>query len=213
MKLLTVGIALLVTACARGDERRTGEQQSVPSPSTNDGSAQPFRQGIDSVREQSPTPMLAERPAPFAPPSWKVIPLFDAFNEPVGAAAVSEISEPVRPMGFPYHDVEAALMVICDNALIRFNQEPNLTGGDFYVNHWNYETPVRVDGGPWNRWHTSQFTDGSELDFREDAHAIRQISSGSRLDIMLEWFGEGVVGFRWDLDGSSAAIAESCEGQ
>ena len=103
-------------------------------------------------------------------------------------------------------------MVICDDAFVRFNQEPNLTGGDFYVNHWNYETPVRVDGGQWSQWHTSQFTDARELDFRDDAHAIRQISSGSRLDIMVEWFGEGAVGFRWALDGSSAAIAESCEG-
>jgi len=115
-------------------------------------------------------------------------------------------------MSFPYQDVVARIIVDCDHASIRFDDRPNLVGGDFFGSEgWqSYRILVRFDGKTAEHWSVRQAPGGSDLNFVDSAKIIEQFAAASEVAVALEWYGEGAVAFRWSLEGSSRAIKASC---
>lgn len=97
----------------------------------------------------------------------------------------------------------------CRHVWIRFTESPNLVGGDIGS---GYETDLLgagwADGEPFavrvrQTWRAKDliFTDG-EID-------VAKIAGNETLGIVLGWYDQGSVVWRFPLDGPSAALAEA----
>lgn len=144
---------------------------------------------------------------------WSTISFVDAFGDTTGHGAVSPKTGSIRAMSFPYGDVTASIVVDCDQAWIRFDDSPNLVGGDFIgSNGWQrYSILVRFNGGTAERFSVSQSPGGNDLYF-DDGKIASLIASGSSstIAVALQWCGEGSVAFEWSLARATDAISSSC---
>lgn len=142
---------------------------------------------------------------------WRMINFVNEFGEVTDRGAVSASVKSIRPMSFPYQDVEATIFVDCNRAWIRFSEAPNLLDGDINNGYTNYNISVRVSNKSTERWSVSQTWGDKDLGFRNDSKAIAALSSGSSFAIALSWYGQSSVAFKWDLSGSSKMIKSSCD--
>ena len=160
--------------------------------------------------------MLLSMPL-FAPQQalgqWSTISFVDAFGDTTGHGAVSPRSGSIRAMSFPYGNVTASIIVDCDQAWIRFDDSPNLVGGDFIgSNGWqSYSILVRFNGGAAEQYSVSQSPGGNDLYFNDGRIAsLIATGSSSTIAVALQWYGEGSAAFEWSLTGASDAINDSC---
>ena len=142
--------------------------------------------------------------------AWRIINFVDEFGEQTDQGAISQKVGPVRPMSFPYEDTKAWILVNCDRAWVRFNNSPNLSGGDIEDGYTRYTVSVRVDGND-ARWGLYQSWGGDDLVFTNSSRAVAALSSGSKFAIALPWYGQSSAAFSWSLAGSSDSIQRSCD--
>ena len=142
---------------------------------------------------------------------WSRVNFVDEFGDVTNQGARSTPVGSLRPMSFPYGDIEAQVFVNCDRAWIRFSDTPNLTGGNTRDGYTSYSAAVRVDGNDVGAWVVQQSWGDNDLRFLNNSQAISVLSSASTFALALNWFGEGSVAFRWSLTGSSDAIRASCD--
>lgn len=156
-----------------------------------------------------PEPAEVSDPVVRAPvSSWSTLTFVDEWGDRTDdVGARSRAVGPVTPMGFPYGDVTAYLMVSCQSAWIRFSESPNLSGGDIQSGYDVYRLPVRIDGRD-DRWRATQEWQGNDLNLPSSARSVW--AAASSFEILLPWYGESRVRFRWDLTGSSDAIGKTC---
>lgn len=145
------------------------------------------------------------------PEQWSMINFVNEFGERTDRGAVSAAVGSIRPMSFPYADTTGQVFVDCDRAWMRFSDAPNLTGGDTRDGYSVHSVTVRVDGRNAGSWKVAQSWGDSDLGFRDDAQAIAALSSGSKFDVALPWYGERSAVFSWSLNGSSESIRKSCD--
>ncbi len=141
---------------------------------------------------------------------WSMIHFVNEFGERTDQGAMSREVSPRRPMAFPYGDVTARIIVDCDRAWVRFNDSPNLTGGDIGDGYEQHAVVVRVDGEE-SRWPVRQTWGHDDINFVGASQAIAAFSGGANFDLAVPWYGEGSVAFSWSLAGAADAIQQSCD--
>ncbi|MDE2980911.1 MAG: hypothetical protein OXU74_06920 [Gemmatimonadota bacterium] len=140
--------------------------------------------------------------------SWSTLTFVDEWGDRTNdVGARSEAVGPVTPMSFPYGDVTASLMASCSGAWIRFSDSPNLSGGDIRDGYEIYQIPVRIDGRD-DSWRATQEWQGNDLNLPSSARSVW--AAASSFEILLPWYGESRVRFRWNLTGSADAIGKTC---
>lgn len=142
---------------------------------------------------------------------WDTINLIDEFGEKTGVGAVSKPVRSSRGMSFPYSDVEARIMVNCNDAWIRFSKAPNVPGAGIKDGYNSIGLSSRVDGKNVGRMYAHQQWGSEDLDFVDNSRVVAALSSGGTFAIAFPWYGQGTVAFSWALNGSSAAIKASCD--
>ena len=164
-----------------------------------------FARGIRELIDEE----NAEPPEPIE--QWSMINFVNEFGERTDRGAVSATVGSIRPMSFPYADATGRIFVDCDSAWMRFSDSPNLTGGDTQSGYSIHSVTVRVDGNNAGRWRVRQPWGDKDLYFLDDSRVIAALSSGSKLDVALPWYGERSAVFSWSLNRSSEMIRESCD--
>jgi len=140
--------------------------------------------------------------------TWSTTSFVNEWGERTSSGAQSEQVRPVEPMGFPYSDVEAEILVRCGGGTwIRFTDSPNLTGGITESGHDIYHLSIRLDRQQ-TRWRVTQYWGDKDLNLPNSAR--RALMNAKTFEIVLPWYGEGYVRFKWDLTGSSDIISEAC---
>ena len=153
----------------------------------------------------------------FVAPSeaaWNIRQDVDEMTEEKEFFATSDAVSPLNPMSPPYRDVKAWLGVGCKNdklwAYIGFSKSPNLI--DKKNRNGYSEIDARV------KWNDSledlRFTQdwGSRfLHFAMDDLAVKKLKAYNNFMVELNWHGNGGAIFKFDLDGSSAAIGKIVE--
>ena len=146
--------------------------------------------------------------------SWQTITIKDEWGKPTGNAVVSDWTESRHTMSPPYHDVLARLMIVdCRDVSIRFTKSPNLLGGIYRVGVFNrhlYSMIHRL----WAKWNDQrefrvrarQDVGGKDLHFF-DRIKLPQIAGNQSLSVVLNWYGNGDVAWRFPLDGAREALA------
>ena len=147
-----------------------------------------------------------ERRASF---TWSTTYFVNEWGDRSGNGAKSRQLGPETPMGWPYDDVEGQVIVQCRGpmAWIRFTDSPNLTGDETRDGYSVSHLPVRLDGQA-TRWRVTQNWGGNDLNLPRSA--INAFRRSKTFEIILPWYGEGNVRFKWDLTGSSEMISEAC---
>ncbi len=168
------------------------------------------RAAIERTRDAGQRAQRTPAPPSTSPSDWQMINFVDEFGDRTGQGAMSRDVGPLRPMSFPYGSTTARIFVNCDRAWVRFNESPNLNGGDIRDGYTRYTVAVRVDGND-ARWAVNQSWGDDDLRFVDSSRAIAALSGGSTFDLAVSWFGEGAVAFSWSLAGSSDAIQRSCD--
>ena len=146
--------------------------------------------------------------------SWETITVKDEWGNPTGQAVVSGRAEASPTMAPPYHDVLARLMIEdCRDVLIRFTTPPNLMEG--MVHHgiklrsgihrtlrlrarWNDRTKFRVKA--------RQRSMGKDIHLAGRIK-VAQIAGNQSLSVVLNWYGDGDVAWRFPLEGAREALA------
>ena len=196
MKKFALACLLLVTVCTVivvNSEDSTSREQMADIERRDS-----IRNAFTAARQQS------ERQ------SWSTTTFTNEWGEQAAVGARSQAVRPVTPMGFPYNDVTGTILVQCPNSVwVRFSEEPNLTGGNIRDGYTDYTLSARIDGRD-VRYGVSQGWGDNDLNFRDDATVRQAIMGSNEIEILLPWYGEGNVRFKWSLDGSSSAIQSSC---
>jgi len=128
--------------------------------------------------------------------------------------ATSPRVPPSREMEFPYKDTEAWVGYMCDGknewVYLGFSNTPNLSNtetGDGF----NYFSTRLKWGDEVKKAPFSQKWGSSYINFSDGRDALKRLSSGSFDSLLLEldWYGNGVVYFKFSLDGAADAIAKA----
>ena len=141
--------------------------------------------------------------------TWSTTYFVNEWGERSGNGAKSRQHGPVTQMSWPYNDVEAQILVQCSGPMtwIRFTTSPNLTNDETMSGYNVSNLPVRLDGQS-TRWRTTQSWGDNDINLPKSA--IDAFKRSKTFEIVLPWYGEGNVRFKWDLTGSSEMISEAC---
>lgn len=139
--------------------------------------------------------------------SWRTI---DIINERKDVCALGAISSTVGPssrLEFPYSGLEATLMFQQENALIRFNMEPNVADSSL---SGDLTLKVRVDGLD-DSWIAS-ITPGSNDLVISSSSVVKAITAwvtAEKFCITVPFYASGDAIFCWKLNGAAAAIGKT----
>ena len=148
--------------------------------------------------------------------SWQTITVKDEWGNPTGKVVVSGWTESSHTMSPPYHDVLARLGIEdCRDVSIAFTKPPNLMEGMVHQGiklrsgihrtlrlraRWNDRTEFRVKA--------RQESMGKDINLAGRIK-LAQIAGNQSLSVVLNWYGDGDVAWRFDLDGASEALADA----
>lgn len=139
--------------------------------------------------------------------SWKVIDIVDAYDEPVGKAAASPWTGPVRPLPFPYEDVKARVVVDLSKSSrsprvrLSFTRLPNLALQAGYP-------PGRWDDDP-VRFLISHQDGERSIHFGGHRKKVQRIMQHETLSIVLDWYRASPTAWTFSLEGASEAIQQA----
>lgn len=126
-------------------------------------------------------------------------------TDQVGAA--TNMFAPLERMEFPYHDVRAGLMASCERVWIRFNDEPNLTGGEIGDGYEVFRLRVRVDGVD-ATWRVTKDWNARDVILPSSARAAW--ADAERFEVLMPYFDQKPARFQWELTGAGEALAKTC---
>jgi hypothetical protein len=135
-------------------------------------------------------------------------------NEQV-VGAISPHATPSRPMAFPYTNTEAWVGFICDGknewVYLGFSNTPNLNNTELGDGFHYFSTRLKW-GEEIKNARLSQKWGSSTIGFGDGGRdALKRLTNGSAETLLLEldWYGIGVVYFRFSLEGAADAIAKA----
>lgn len=146
---------------------------------------------------------------------WKTWEDVDPMTGDVRRGAQSSFTEPMSPMGFPYHDVVAIAVLSCGARLSFWFDGLNLRGGENHDGYRTFRLRVKFDGNPPVKRHFAQNWGSNLLYYsgRLYLHEMRESVLASKSMLLeLPWHGQGDVVFKFDLTGSREAYGEACSG-
>lgn len=133
---------------------------------------------------------------------WRVVEFKNEWGEYNGSGAFSEWTKPIRPLPFPYNDVEAALSVECEGVVIRFT-EMNLAGYDD-----NHRITVRIDGKQ-ESWETIESTSGRALIVtRGRGDRVNKMLAATTFGFAVDWYRGATAAFAFDMAGMADAVVQ-----
>ena len=118
------------------------------------------------------------------------------------AFAVSDSAFPTRKLEFPYDNTQALLLVICDRKGV---SGAGVTFNDDII---SYDDVLRAKWDNTQKTHDISMSNGS-ANFSDAESVISLMKTSSKVIIGIDLFEQGEVFFKWNLDGSSAAIKEA----
>lgn len=139
--------------------------------------------------------------------SWRTIDIINEWKDVCGLGALSSTSKSSSRLEDPYSDLEATLMFQQENALIRFNIEPNVV--DALLND-EFILKVRVDGVNYD-W-TANVPPGSNDIVISSSFVVAAITAwitAKKFCITVPFYVGGNAIFCWDLNGAAAAIGKT----
>ena len=144
---------------------------------------------------------------------WRNTVFTDAFGEDTGdVGAYSPRVYPVPRLAWPYADRQASLFVNCDRAWVRFTDTMNLVGTDFTATgDPSYRIRVRVDSTDYDVIGVNRLTSPRDLNLLSPDAVIAALADGESVSVLVPQHEDGLVRFTWDLRGSAAVIADSCD--
>jgi len=135
-------------------------------------------------------------------------------NEVVGYAVSPHVA-PSRQMEFPYADAEAWMGYMCDAknewVFVQFSTPPNIANTEPADGFNHFSTRLKW-GDEIKTTNLSQKWGADVISFRDGGRdALKRLTSGTVDTVLLEldWFGNGVVYFRFSLQDAAAAIAKA----
>lgn len=147
----------------------------------------------------------------FASDQWDTFVSKDEMTEEEIWFATSPYVEPTETMNFPYHNVEACLIVAYDSknewAYIAFSEAPNITDDEIKDGYNLIRTRIKWDDEI-ESVYLIQHWGSRFIHFRNYEAAISKIVSSNTALLELNWYGEGKVYFRFPLAGSSDMISK-----
>ena len=142
---------------------------------------------------------------------WDVSNSTDEMTGKVTAYCSSPITSPTKRMDFPYSDTQAWLGIGCNGAsewvYIGFTDPPNLLNTDTEDGYNDISTRIKWDDDLINESFT-QTWGAKFIHFKNNEIAIQNIMKSNTLLVELNWHGSGRTYFKFNLAGSSAAIAK-----
>lgn len=142
---------------------------------------------------------------------WDVSSSTDEMTGKATAYCSSPSTSPTKRMDFPYSDTKAWLGIGCDGdtewIYIGFTTQPNLLNTDIEDGYNVISTRIKWD----NDLLVESFTQtwGAKfIHFRNDEIAIQNVMKSNTLLVELNWHGNGKTYFKFNLAGSSKAIAK-----
>lgn len=144
-------------------------------------------------------------------PTWISTTSKDEMTGKLSAFARSPYTEPTKRMGFPYGDVRSWIAVGCDATsewvYFGFNNAPNLSNTETKDKYNLIKTRISWDDNVENISLTQDW--GAKfIHFRDYVAAVSKVEASGSTLLELQWHGEQSVYFKYDLNGSSKAIAE-----
>ena len=148
---------------------------------------------------------------------WGFLISEDEMTGEISAYTFTDYMAPTKRMGWPYGEVEAALVVGCDDdfewTYIAFTRRPNLSntknstpstwpwefGHDLITTRikWDEEVEYVTFKQKWGEKHIS---------FKNPDENIKNIEKSNKALLELNWHGEGKIYFKFSLKGSSAGL-------
>lgn len=142
---------------------------------------------------------------------WDVSNSTDEMTGKTTAYCSSPITYPTKSMDFPYSDTQAWLGIGCDGdtewVYIGFTNEPNLLNTNTEDGYNAISTRIKWDDDLLNESFT-QIWGAKFIHFKNDWIAIQNVMKSNTLLVELNWHGNGKTYFKFNLAGSSKAIAE-----
>lgn len=141
---------------------------------------------------------------------WKIYESKDEMTDDVNVYAQSNLVGPTKKIDFPYEDVEAMLVVACNNneewTYIWFTKSPNIAGSQSFDGYDMINTRVKWDDMLGKAILTQDYGSKS-LHFSMEKEIIENIQKSNTFLIELSWFSNSQVYFRFPLSGSAKAIS------
>jgi len=143
--------------------------------------------------------------------AWSTHNSVDEMTGGVSAYATSEMFPASAPMAFPYSDITSYIGIGCDKsslwAYVGFSDIPNLMGGDWDSDGRTYNYRVRWDSEviKTSFYHS---VGGRAIHFNNELEAVNLIKAHKIMRLEVNWHGNGLVYFDYNLTGSSKAISE-----
>jgi RNA polymerase subunit RPABC4/transcription elongation factor Spt4 len=163
-----------------------------------------------SSKEKSPSQTKTDtEQAPENNTPWTLTSDKDEMTGESSEYMISDSVYPIRKMDFPYHNVNASLVVACDSkrewAYFAFNTSPNLANDETQDGYNLINTRIKwgeqlQDAILTQRWN-SKF-----IQFQDSKAAINNIMKYNIARLELQWHGEKPAHFDFSLKDSSASI-------
>ena len=150
---------------------------------------------------------------------WNVTTVKDPMTGKIQVFAMSSAVPPQKRMGFPYQNTRAWLGVGCEGkskstfndtsewAFIGFTTVPNLRNTEIRDGYSIVRVRVKWDDTIETEALTQEWGD-KFLSFLSDSYVIQKIQESNYMLLELNWFGEGMVYFKFPLKSSAKAIKE-----
>ena len=142
---------------------------------------------------------------------WDVSSSTDEMTGKTFPYCFSPVTSPTKSMDFPYSDTQAWLAIGCDGdsewVYIGFTNEPNLLNTDTEDGYNVISTRIKWNDNVVNQKFI-QIWGAKFLFFSDDKAVIQNIMESNSLLVELNWHGNGITYFKFNLAGSSKAISQ-----
>lgn len=142
--------------------------------------------------------------------SWQAIDIIDKWGEVAGKGVASATVSPVRPADSPYDDLMGRIYLQCGDQIVilQLTESPNLTGGETRDGYETHQLFVKLDDAE-TTWRASQRW-GSDAVILSPDGGLYNFYRAKEFQILLPWYGNYYVHFRWDLVGIREVTEETC---
>ena len=147
-------------------------------------------------------------------PKWRTQIHIDEMTNEKYALAISPDSYPTRRLGFPYKDLHSNLIVKCTRdgvgVVFLFSSQPNINSKGISSGYYYFSSRLKwdhliTDISLEQKW-GSEYLSLASYNSESDLEISDKIRSSKSAMLELDWYGEGLVRFKYSLNGADEAI-------
>ena len=134
----------------------------------------------------------------------KVISSVDKMTDEKSYSTMSKPTPPIKKMAFPYNNLHSAIVFNCNSKdkkgflSIVFNQNPNMTGGNFSTAGKNFKSRIRFDKS--STFTTTLFQPhsfGKGMYLKQTKEILKKMKNHSKMLVEFKMYGNGYVYFKY----------------